>query len=125
MDSEVVRVVIVGVRDKTTKLCTSKFWCYSVYVHLEGSGPKNEGDLLFVTGFLSDVQDAVQFKLSALQHQLSESVPASLLERANSQYSELVSRHQEVLQRQSKHTSATSTIDHLQVCAVYACNYCV
>jgi len=65
----------------------------------------------------------VQFKLSALQHQLSESVPASLLEKANSQYSELVCRHQDLLQGQSKHTSDTSITDHLQVCSVHTCHY--
>ena len=61
------------------------------------------------------VQEAVSFKLSSLQHELSESVPRAELEKANMEYGELVLKYQQCLQKQTAYASETSTIERLQV----------
>ena len=74
------------------------------------------------------VQEASLFKLSSLQHQLSESVPRQTLEKANQEYNELVVKYQQCLQKQTSYTADTSTLERLQVCVrfvycVYVCIY--
>ena len=62
------------------------------------------------------VQEAMLFKLSSLQQQLSGSVPAELLEKANHEYNELVLKYQESLQKQTSATATSHALEHLQVC---------
>lgn len=61
------------------------------------------------------IQEAAMFKLSSLQHQLSESVPAAHLVQANRKYSELVLRYQESLQKQTSHAASSQALEHVQV----------
>ena len=55
------------------------------------------------------------FKLSSLQHQLSENVPRVVLEKANQEYSELVIKYQQCLQKQTAYASDTAAMERLQV----------
>ena len=61
------------------------------------------------------IQEASSFKLSSLQHQLSESVPRAVLEKANQEYGELVIKYQQCLQKQTAYAAETSAIERLQV----------
>ena len=74
--------------------------------------PRCEIRRYFISLFL---QEAAQFKLSGLQHQLSESIPSSLLERANREHDQLVAKYQQLLQRQTSHTADARALEQLQV----------
>ena len=74
--------------------------------------PRCENRRYFISLFL---QEAAQFKLSGLQHQLSENIPSSLLERANREHDQLVAKYQQLLQRQTSHTADARALEQLQV----------
>ena len=61
------------------------------------------------------LQEASLFKLSSLQHQLNESVPRAMLEKANQEYSELVIKYQQCLQKQTAYAADTAAMERLQV----------
>lgn len=61
------------------------------------------------------MQEASLFKLSSLQHQLSESVPKAVLEKANQEYSELVIKYQQCLQKQTAYAADAAAMERLQV----------
>lgn len=55
------------------------------------------------------------YKITALQKALDGSVPASELERANKQYTELTVKYRDVLQKNSLLVQKTSGLQHLEV----------
>lgn len=55
------------------------------------------------------------FKIAALQKALDDSVPASELERANKQYTELTVKYRDMLQRDSCLIQRTTNLEHLEV----------
>ena len=71
--------------------------------------------LCLISITLLPLQEASLFKLSSLQHQLSESVPRAVLEKANQEYSELVIKYQQCLQKQTAYAADTAAMERLQV----------
>ncbi len=61
------------------------------------------------------MQEAALFKLSSLQQQLSDSVPAALLEKAGRDYSELALRYQDSLHKQTSYAASSQAFEYLQV----------
>lgn len=55
------------------------------------------------------------FKMAALQKSLDGSVPASELERANKQYTELTIKYRNLLQKDNHLVQKTTTLEHLEV----------
>lgn len=55
------------------------------------------------------------FKLAALQKALDASVPASELEKANKQYTDLTVKYRDLLQRDSCFIQRTTNLQHLEV----------
>lgn len=55
------------------------------------------------------------FKMAALQKSLDASVPASELERANKQYTELTIKYRNLLQKDNRLVQKTTTLEHLEV----------
>ena len=49
-------------------------------------------------------KDQSSFKLAALQKQISESVPATHLESANRQFSDLTAKYRDLLQKEQLHS---------------------
>ena len=54
--------------------------------------------------FDSRYKDQTSFKLGALQKQVSESVPATHLEAANRQFSDLTAKYRDLLQKEQLHS---------------------
>ena len=52
----------------------------------------------------SRYKDQSSFKLAALQKQVSESVPATHLEAANRQFSDLTAKYRDLLQKEQLHS---------------------
>lgn len=97
-------------RFRLDRPCCSTIWaaqciCYCLNVSSSLSPPLP----------LSLSQEASLFQLSSLQSQLSESVPTSLLDKANREHNDLLVKYQDLLQKQTSYTSTTTTIKHLQV----------
>ena len=63
----------------------------------------------------SILQEVSLFKLSSLQHQLSESVPKAVLEKANQEYNELVIKYQQCLQKETAYAADSAAMERLQV----------
>ena len=55
------------------------------------------------------------FKLSSLQHQLSESVAATELDKTSRQYTDLAVKYQAVLQKMAAQNVAEQQVERLQV----------
>ena len=61
-------------------------------------------------------QEAMQFKVASLQHQLSESVSATELDKASRQYTELATKHQAMLRKKThQDVEEQQVVERLQV----------
>ncbi|XP_021172732.2 centrosomal protein of 290 kDa isoform X2 [Fundulus heteroclitus] len=65
-------------------------------------------------GYLQRYKEMAAYKITALQRALDDSVPASELERANKQYTELTVKYRDVLQKDSLLIQRTTNMEHLQ-----------
>ncbi|KAM6937006.1 centrosomal protein of 290 kDa [Xenentodon cancila] len=65
-------------------------------------------------GFLQRYKEMAAYKMAALQKALDDSVPSSVLERANKQYTELTAKYRDVLQRDGRLIQRTSNLEHLE-----------
>ncbi|KAF7223921.1 centrosomal protein of 290 kDa isoform X5 [Nothobranchius furzeri] len=65
-------------------------------------------------GYLLRYKEMAAYKMSALQKALDDSVPASELEKANKQYTELTVKYRDMLQRDSCLIQRTTNLEHLQ-----------
>ncbi|KAM4554334.1 centrosomal protein of 290 kDa isoform 2-T2 [Fundulus diaphanus] len=65
-------------------------------------------------GYLQRYKEMAAYKITALQRALDDSVPASELERANKQYTELTVKYRDVLQKDSLLIQRTTNLEHLQ-----------
>ncbi|XP_013873072.1 centrosomal protein of 290 kDa [Austrofundulus limnaeus] len=65
-------------------------------------------------GYLQRYKEMAGFKIAALQKALDDSVPASELERANKQYTELTVKYRDMLQRDSCLIQRTTNLEHLE-----------
>ncbi|XP_027857891.1 centrosomal protein of 290 kDa isoform X2 [Xiphophorus couchianus] len=65
-------------------------------------------------GYLQRYKEMAAYKITALQKALDGSVPASELERANEQYTELTVKYRDVLQKDSLLVQKTSGLQHLE-----------
>lgn len=68
-----------------------------------------------ISPFLFVPKEMAAYKITALQKALDDSVPASELERANKQYTELTVKYRDVLQKDSLLVQKTSSLQHLEV----------
>ncbi|XP_051740645.1 centrosomal protein of 290 kDa isoform X2 [Ctenopharyngodon idella] len=65
-------------------------------------------------GYLQRFKEMAAFKIAALQKSLDGSVPASELERANKQYTELTIKYRNLLQKDNHLVQKTNTLEHLE-----------
>ncbi|KAI2648388.1 Centrosomal protein of 290 kDa [Labeo rohita] len=65
-------------------------------------------------GYLQRFKEMAAFKMAALQKSLDGSVPASELERANKQYTELTIKYRNLLQKDNHLVQKTTTLEHLE-----------
>ncbi|XP_071477104.1 centrosomal protein of 290 kDa-like [Diadema antillarum] len=65
-------------------------------------------------GYLQRHKEASQFKISALQRALDESVPAAELASANRQYNDLAAKYRDLLQTDNQLVSRNTRIDQLE-----------
>ncbi|KAL0155207.1 hypothetical protein M9458_049470, partial [Cirrhinus mrigala] len=65
-------------------------------------------------GYLQRFKEMAAFKIAALQKSLDGSVPASELERANKQYTELTIKYRNLLQKDNHLVQKTTTLEHLE-----------
>ncbi|XP_051548638.1 centrosomal protein of 290 kDa isoform X2 [Myxocyprinus asiaticus] len=65
-------------------------------------------------GYLQRFKEMAAFKMAALQKSLDNSVPASELERANKQYTELTIKYRNLLQKDNHLIQKTTTLEHLE-----------
>ncbi|XP_051978997.1 centrosomal protein of 290 kDa [Xyrauchen texanus] len=65
-------------------------------------------------GYLQRFKEMAAFKMAALQKSLDNSVPASELERANKQYTELTIKYRNLLQKDNHLVQKTTTLEHLE-----------
>ncbi|KAM4734689.1 centrosomal protein of 290 kDa isoform 10-T11 [Anableps anableps] len=65
-------------------------------------------------GYLQRYKEMAAYKIATLQKALDDSVPASELERANKQYTELTVKYRDVLQKDSLLVQKTTSLEHLK-----------
>ncbi|MEQ2239571.1 hypothetical protein ILYODFUR_005717, partial [Ilyodon furcidens] len=65
-------------------------------------------------GYLQRYKEMAAYKITALQKALDDSVPASELERANKQYTDLTIKYRDVLQKDSLLIQRTTNLEHLE-----------
>uniref|UniRef100_A0A9J8AIZ9 Centrosomal protein 290 n=1 Tax=Cyprinus carpio carpio TaxID=630221 RepID=A0A9J8AIZ9_CYPCA len=65
-------------------------------------------------GYLQRFKEMAAFKMATLQKSLDSSVPASELERANKQYTELTIKYRNLLQKDNHLVQKTTTLEHLE-----------
>ncbi|XP_017293932.1 centrosomal protein of 290 kDa isoform X9 [Kryptolebias marmoratus] len=65
-------------------------------------------------GYLQRYKEMAAYKMAALQKSLDESVPASELDKANKQYTELTVKYRDMLQRDSHLIQRTTNLEHLE-----------
>ncbi|XP_073688037.1 centrosomal protein of 290 kDa [Garra rufa] len=65
-------------------------------------------------GYLQRFKEMAAFKMAALQKSLDSSVPASELERANKQYTDLTIKYRNLLQKDNHLVQKTTTLEHLE-----------
>ncbi|XP_052399727.1 centrosomal protein of 290 kDa isoform X2 [Carassius gibelio] len=65
-------------------------------------------------GYLQRFKEMAAFKMATLQKSLDYSVPASELERANKQYTELTVKYRNLLQKDNHLVQKTTTLEHLE-----------
>ncbi|KAK7881896.1 hypothetical protein WMY93_030305 [Mugilogobius chulae] len=65
-------------------------------------------------GYLQRYKDMAAYRIAALQKALDESVPASELEKANAQFTELTVKYRDLLQRDSRLVQRTTKLEQLQ-----------
>ncbi|XP_038142844.1 centrosomal protein of 290 kDa isoform X2 [Cyprinodon tularosa] len=65
-------------------------------------------------GYLQRYKEMAAYKIGALQKALDDSVPASELERANKQYTELTVKYRDVLQKDSLLIQRATNMEHLE-----------
>ncbi|XP_015227719.1 PREDICTED: centrosomal protein of 290 kDa isoform X1 [Cyprinodon variegatus] len=65
-------------------------------------------------GYLQRYKEMAAYKIGALQKALDDSVPASELERANKQYTELTVKYRDVLQKDSLLIQRATKMEHLE-----------
>ncbi|XP_037539024.1 centrosomal protein of 290 kDa [Nematolebias whitei] len=65
-------------------------------------------------GYLQRYKEMAAFKLAALQKALDASVPASELEKANKQYTDLTVKYRDLLERDSCFIQRTTNLEHLE-----------
>ncbi|XP_055047695.2 centrosomal protein of 290 kDa isoform X3 [Misgurnus anguillicaudatus] len=65
-------------------------------------------------GYLQRFKEMAAFKMATLQKSLDDSVPASELERANKQYTELTIKYRNLLQKDNHLVQKTTTLEHLE-----------
>ncbi|TRZ00666.1 hypothetical protein DNTS_032011 [Danionella cerebrum] len=65
-------------------------------------------------GYLQRFKEMAAFKMAALQKSLDASVPASELEKANKQFTELTIKYRNLLQKDNHLVQKTSTLEHLE-----------
>lgn len=65
-------------------------------------------------GYLQRFKEMAAFKMASLQKSLDVSVPASELERANKQYTELTIKYRNLLQKDNHLVQKTTSLEHLE-----------
>uniref|UniRef100_A0AAY4CHD6 BZIP domain-containing protein n=1 Tax=Denticeps clupeoides TaxID=299321 RepID=A0AAY4CHD6_9TELE len=65
-------------------------------------------------GYLQRFKEMADFKIASLQKALDGSVPASELEKANKQYTDLTVKYRDVLQKDNYLVQRTTTLEHLE-----------
>ncbi|XP_056138359.1 centrosomal protein of 290 kDa [Lampris incognitus] len=65
-------------------------------------------------GYLQRYKEMAAYRIAALQKALDDSVPASHLERANKQYTELTVKYRDMLQRDNCLVQKTINLEHLK-----------
>ncbi|XP_047249000.1 centrosomal protein of 290 kDa isoform X6 [Girardinichthys multiradiatus] len=65
-------------------------------------------------GYLQRYKEMAAYEITALQKALDNSVPASELERANKQYTDLTIKYRDVLQKDSLLIQRTTNLEHLE-----------
>nr|XP_061812854.1 centrosomal protein of 290 kDa [Nerophis lumbriciformis] len=65
-------------------------------------------------GYLLRCKESAAYRIAALQKSLDESVPASELEKANRQYTELTVKYRDVLQRDGLLVKRTTNLENLE-----------
>lgn len=65
-------------------------------------------------GYLQRYKEMAAYKITALQKALDESVPASELEKANKQYTELTVKYRDVLQKDNLLVQKATNLEHLE-----------
>lgn len=66
-------------------------------------------------GYLQRFKEMAAFKMASLQKSLDVSVPASELERANKQYTELTIKYRNLLQKDNHLVQKTTSLEHLEM----------
>ncbi|XP_023204586.1 centrosomal protein of 290 kDa isoform X6 [Xiphophorus maculatus] len=81
---------------------------------LRDESSRMQASVLQRMGYLQRYKEMGAYKITALQKALDGSVPASELERANKQYTELTVKYRDVLQKDSLLVQKTSGLQHLE-----------
>ncbi|XP_043979926.1 centrosomal protein of 290 kDa isoform X2 [Gambusia affinis] len=81
---------------------------------LRDESSRMQASVLQRMGYLQRYKEMAAYKITALQKALDDSVPASELERANKQYTELTVKYRDVLQKDSLLVQKTSSLQHLE-----------
>ncbi|XP_032401793.1 LOW QUALITY PROTEIN: centrosomal protein of 290 kDa [Xiphophorus hellerii] len=81
---------------------------------LRDESSRMQASVLQRMGYLQRYKEMAAYKITALQKTLDGSVPASELERANKQYTELTVKYRDVLQKDSLLVQKTSSLQHLE-----------
>ena len=66
-------------------------------------------------GELQRMKERQSYKIEFLQQNLSDSVPSSALEEANSQYADLTARYRHLLEQENTHSSNERKMEEMQV----------
>ncbi|XP_054889795.1 centrosomal protein of 290 kDa isoform X4 [Poeciliopsis prolifica] len=81
---------------------------------LRDESSRMQASVLQRMGYLQRYKEMAAYKITALQKALDDSVPASELERANKQYTELTVKYRDALQKDSLLVQKTSSLQHLE-----------
>ena len=74
-----------------------------------------ENSVVEKVGELQRIKERQSFKIESLQKTLSDSVPSSALEEANSQYADLTARYRHLLEQEHAHSSNERKMEEMQL----------
>ncbi|XP_030637377.1 centrosomal protein of 290 kDa [Chanos chanos] len=113
------KMTVLRVNEKSlTRRCTTLL---ELEQHLRKENGKLKDDFVQMEvavtekiGYLQRFKEMAAFKMAALQKSLDDSVPASELERANKQYTELTIKYRDLLQKDNHLVQKTTTMETLE-----------